>query len=66
MTRFDDAFGGKNGYFRAYARDKYTPENVLEGLGDVFQSEFISFKTMAVLQGYAYIHRRRAKYYKCT
>lgn len=43
-ARFDAPFEGKLGYFHMYARDNYTPEKVLDGLGKVFQGQFISFK----------------------
>jgi len=43
-ARFETPFEGKLGYYHMYARDNYTPEKVLEGLGTVFQGQFISFK----------------------
>lgn len=43
-ARFEAPFEGKLGYFHMYARDNYTPEKVLNGLGQVFQGQFISFK----------------------
>lgn len=43
-ARFDDAFEGSLGYYHAYARDQYDPEKVIDKLGEVFQSEMISFK----------------------
>lgn len=43
-ARFGEPFEGKLGYYHMYARDNYTPEKVLDGLGTVFQGEFISFK----------------------
>jgi len=43
-ARFGSPFEGKLGYYHMYARDNYTPEKVLDGLGTVFQGEFISFK----------------------
>lgn len=43
-ARFGAPFEGRLGYYHMYARDNYTPEKVLDGLGTVFQGEFISFK----------------------
>lgn len=43
-ARFETPFEGKLGYYHMYARDNYTPGKVLDGLGTVFQGEFISFK----------------------
>lgn len=43
-ARFDDAFEGSLGYYHAYARDQYDPVKVVDKLGEVFQSEMISFK----------------------
>lgn len=43
-ARLDAPFEGKLGYYHMYARDNYTPEKVLDGLGTVFQSAYISFK----------------------
>ncbi len=43
-ARFEAPLEGKLGYYHMYARDNYTPEKVLDGLGTVFQSQFISFK----------------------
>ena len=43
-ARFGEPFEGKLGYYHMYARDNYTPEKVLDGLGKVFQGEFVSFK----------------------
>ena len=43
-ARFDDALEAKLGYYHAYARDQYTPSRVTDGLGEVFQSAFLSFK----------------------
>ena len=41
---FDTPFEGKLGYFHMYARDNYTPEKVLDGLGEIYQGQYISFK----------------------
>ena len=43
-ARFETPFEGKLGYYHMYARDNYTPEKVLDGLGTVFQGQYISFK----------------------
>ena len=43
-ARFEAPLEGKLGYYHMYARDNYTPEKVLDGLGSVFQSQYISFK----------------------
>ncbi|WP_297721987.1 MmgE/PrpD family protein [Intestinimonas sp.] len=44
LARLDEPFEGRLGYYHMYARDNYTPEKALGGLGTVFQGAFISFK----------------------
>lgn len=44
---FDEPFEGRLGYFHMYARDNYTEDKILDGLGRVFQGEYISFKPWA-------------------
>lgn len=43
-ARFETPFEGRLGYYHMYARDNYTPEKILDGLGQVYQGQFISFK----------------------
>ena len=43
-ARLDAPFEGKLGYYHMYARDNYTPEKALDGLGTVYQGAYISFK----------------------
>lgn len=43
-ARFDEPLEGKLGYYHMYARDNVTLEKVTDRLGEVYQSEFISFK----------------------
>ncbi len=43
-ARFDEPLEGKLGYYHMYARDNVTLEKVVDGLGEIYQSEYISFK----------------------
>ena len=50
-ARFDDPFEGRMGYYTMFAHGEYIPERVTDKLGEVYESEFISFKPWPACRG---------------
>lgn len=46
-ARFEEAFEGKQGYFKSYTRDNFNIERASEGMGKIFFGEFTGFKPWA-------------------
>jgi 2-methylcitrate dehydratase PrpD len=48
---FETPFEGKGGFFRLYVEGEYAPETILEGLGERFWIERLSFKPWPACRG---------------
>ncbi|MEG3152492.1 MmgE/PrpD family protein [Sphingomonas sp. ZT3P38] len=58
---FDEPFEGKGGFFRLYADGRYDPAALLDGLGERFWIEQLSFKRWPACRGtHAYIEAVQA------
>lgn len=51
VTGFDAPFEGKGGFFRLYVEGEYDPSALIEGLGERFHGEQLSFKPWPACRG---------------